>query len=337
MYNLYIVSTPRHWLIAVYLRLFCYADRGAILLIEPALAKEKIYHQISKEIFGDAVESIRDVYRWRQLHQIKHLFKRFDIRHVATGSVNEPYIQYASYLVSKNSKEGCFLIDDGLFSYQYVHNKKVAYYKKIFRKLIWGTWYRTPSSYRIQSEWINGAYLLHNHLFENNDKKINRLPSDWLECLSKETFIERLLSEYYLDKKDINEVQQVIIFGILKDNLATLPSYERDLHLYLDKQLQQGKIVGVKFHPRDKQRSRMEGVVNIPKKIPFEILLSSLNDDVEIIGDISSVLLEFKMLRPQAKVIAVTNNRKGFEESLDYMKRLGIKVVNSYKDLVDSE
>ena len=78
-------------------------------------------------------------------------------------------------------------------------------------------------------------------------------------------------------------------------------------------------VVGIKYHPKDKDGNAVLDAGNqftiVPTYLPAEIVFSLINDDAIIIGDVSSALFSAKWLLPKSKTYQFDTNLNGEERS----------------------
>lgn len=337
MSNLFIVSTPRHWLLAVYLNQVVFSEQKSVILLAERLVQDRVYLDLAQTYF-DVAYVLKDTQDWLEIRFVKKLFRTYGFEQVFSGPVRDSYAQYAAFEANKPQNKGFYLLDDGLFSYHRIDVKKVKFTDYWLRKGLWGSWYQKQADYRLECPWVSGAYLCHRNLLQcETVKPVHYTASDWLQALQNLGVVQKLAAFYDLSANDFSEVSALLVLGVSKDLYELNPAYPVELSGLVDRLHQSGRLTLIKPHPREKQINPLalkEGSVQpiiLPQGLPFEVLMTLLPQKVLVVGDISTTLLDFKLFRPDARVVAVTNYLQ--DESNALLSKAELEIVETYPDI----
>lgn len=339
MSNLFIVSTPRHWLISVFLRLTRFQDEPAMIVFEPSFPRRMAENAINLDFFSD-VEMLPSGSENNQIRTMVNILEKRRFNHILTGSVNEAFVQFAIHSAKlQNSNLASYLLDDGLFSYQATSRKPISALHLFSRKLKYGWWYQEPNPLKINAPWIDGAFLFFPGKLQGAlpEKKVCGIDSNWLAVLENAEVLKKLNEIYGLSPQKV-DIDVVVILDVYRKAIETSEDYPQDVVHFLTKLDQSGKRFLLKYHPRDKANDPLDIQKCFPKQtvlpgeIPFELLLPNLNESVMFTGDISTILLEAKSFLPKANVsVALIGSHD--RTPLLMLKSVGVEVVDTYQDL----
>lgn len=329
--NLFIVSTPRHWLLAVYLNQVQLKDKKSVVVLDDHLVHDSIYQDLAEDFF-DHVYVLKNTQDWLKIRFIKKLFQRYNFEQVFSGPVSDSYAQYAASRVNVFSKKGFYLLDDGLFSYQRIDSKKVKLSDFWLRRWLWGAWYRRSEDYRLECPWVSGAYLFHQGLLQcSTTKEVKFVDSNWLWELESLGVIERLMAFYKVSIKQVSDASVLLVLGVFKSLQQENLAYFDELFFFVNEQEARGNTIVIKPHPRNNKNVALPSKAVLPKGLPFEVLMSRLSQEALIVGDISTTLLDFKLFRPANRVVAVSNYLNDASHCL--LTRAGIEIVETFKEV----
>jgi hypothetical protein len=337
--NLFIVSTPRHWLISVFLRLTRFQDEPAMIVFESGFPRKLAEDAINLDFFSD-VEILPAGSENSQIRTMANILGRRRFSHILTGSVNEPFVQFGIHSAKlQNPNLASYLLDDGLFSYQATSRKPMSVLRLFSRKLKYGWWYQEPNPLKINAPWIDGAFLFFPDKLQGAlpEKNVHGIDSNWLSVLDNAEVLKKL-NEIYGLAPQLAEIDVVVILDVYRKAIETSQDYPEDVVHFLTKLDQGGKRFLLKYHPRDKANDPLEIQKRFPKQtvlpgeIPFELLLPNLNENVMFTGDISTILLEAKSFLPNADVSVVLIGSHD-RTPLPMLRKAGVKVVDVYRDL----
>ncbi len=335
MNNLFIASTPRHWLLSVYLTQKHWPQKPSVLFLDPQFPKDEIYLQLSEKYFDHVVQLPTGGSK-KRLKTIKRIFNQFAVDNVISGSIIDPFIQYASHLLHKSKGRTFYLLDDGLSSYHPTNHVKLSRFEVFNRKLRFGFWYQAPVGHNLASPWVDEAFLLTPDAVKPTvNKKITALDPEWYQVLSEKD-LTQFFEAFHVDYKVLKKVEVVIVLGLFKDGSAHHPKYAEDvlelLHYFNGK----GIKFAVKYHPREKRfdpltiKETFPNQLVLPGSLPFEILIRALNIK-GLLGDVSTVLLEMKKLNVDMDVYASMRGT-AYDAPRSFLENAGVRVLNSFSE-----
>lgn len=335
MNNLFIASTPRHWLLSVYLTKKHWSQKPSVLFLDPQFPKDEIYLQLSEQYF-DHVFQLPAGGSKKKLKTIKRIFNQFAVDNVISGSIIDPFIQYASHLLHKSTGGTFYLLDDGLSSYHPTNHVKLSRFEVFNRKLRFGFWYQAPVGHNLASPWVDEAFLLTPDAVKPAvNKKITALDPDWYQVLSEED-LAQFFETFHVDYKVVKKVEAVIILRLFKDGSAHHPKYAEDVLELLQYLNEKGIKFAVKYHPREKLvdpltiKETFPNQLVLPGVLPFEVLISALSIKV-LFGDVSTVLLEMKKLNVDMDVYASMRGT-AYDAPRSFLENAGVRVLNSFSE-----
>ena len=260
---------------------------------------------------------------------------------VATGSDRRVEFQYVMHRLQQlgHSAQGWYL-DDGLYSYAgRPHHWFKDGVNTLLKKLVYGFWCQEPQTVGASS-WIDQAWLFR--------------PEQAVPVLkTKHAFV---LSEDFFQTKFVRQLcaSVAVLSGLRTDSLSQVqtlvlvphPNNQKKMHRYKQKVLAlvrqltaAGQTVAVKYHPRQKGRDALglgqnSNVLVLPSTLAFEMILPSLPNQTQIIGDVGTTLLTAKWLRPDSRPMAILNSEDPFAKRfIPLMKAMSVKVVSSVEDI----
>lgn len=335
MNNLFIVSTPRHWLLSVYLTQRFWPQKPSVLFLDPQFPKDEIYLKLSEQYFSHIVQLTEGGSK-KRLKTIKRIFNQFSIDNVISGSIIDPFIQYASHLLHKSTGGTFYLLDDGLSSYHPTNHVKLGRLEVLNRKLRFGFWYQAPVGHNLASPWVDEAFLLSPDAVRPAvNKKITVIEPDWYQVLSEEGLI-RFFEAFHVDYKVVKKLDAVIILRLFKDGSAHHPKYAEDVLELLHYLNEKGVKFAVKYHPREKLVDPLAIKATFPKQLvlpgtlPFEVLISALRIKA-LFGDVSTVLLEMKKLNVDMDVYASMRGT-AYDAPRSFLENAGVRVLNCFTE-----
>ncbi|KUJ73005.1 hypothetical protein [Thiomicrospira sp. WB1] len=236
---------------------------------------------------------------------------------------------------------GVFL-DDGVFSYLGRAASKSwseRWVDNAIKKLMFGRWYDTPQTVGA-SRWVDEAWLMFPKEGQGNlsSKRCLPLMTDQLQkeagLRAFEPMAEAVLAEHDWEAARLERL----------DGLFTLPNhrifkhiegYRTNLLAELNRQVQQGKRIAVKYHPaagnQDLLGLKKAGFEVVPSNLSFEVLLPFLGE-CEVVGDFSTTILLAQYLTNKP----VRWMASSFDDNAERMKRLcqavGIEIKEPEED-----
>jgi hypothetical protein len=335
MNNLFIASTPRHWLLSVYLTKKHWCQKPSVLFLDPQFPKDSIYLQLSEKYFDHVVQLPAGGSK-QKLKTIKRIFNQFAVDNVISGSIVDPFIQYASHLLHKSTGGTFYLLDDGLSSYHPTNHAKLSRFEVFNRKLRFGFWYQAPVGHNLASPWVDEAFLLRPDAVKPTvNKKITAPDPNWYQVLPEEDLVQ-FFEAFHVDYNVVKKLEVAIILGLFKDGSAHHPKYAEDVLELLHYLNEKGIKFAVKYHPREKLVDPLTIKETFPKQLvlpgtlPFEVLISALNIKA-LLGDVSTVLLEMKKLDVDMNVYASMRG-SAYDAPRSFLENAGVRVLNCFTE-----
>lgn len=232
------------------------------------------------------------------------------------------------------------LIDDGVYSY--VEQRSKWYQdtapERLTKKLIYGSWYeRTPAiggSAFIDRAFVAFPDFVNSYLrrmtVEGIDLELYRSPEI-------QTYSELMLEMGNIDRQQLPGYDLVLTLPH-ESLMHRFPAFRETVKVLVDSVRKGGKRVGIKYHPRQSQDDPLQLVSEqnqlIPRTVAFEILLPLLGQPL-IIGDVSTVLLTARWMRPDLHVVALKNERDSRQRKMaGILSHLGVKMTRDFDEIL---
>ncbi|GGK63685.1 hypothetical protein GCM10007941_12320 [Amphritea balenae] len=218
-------------------------------------------------------------------------------------------------------------LDDGTYTYL---GRKTNWFKdqlvdNIIKKIVYGTWWKQPKTIGA-SDWIQDAYIAFPKFACSalQDKNIRQLPLN----LNRNEFRElSLLSLQGLDTDtDISTLGGLLLLPhdsvVNHSSLLKFKEWCKNIN---------GRIA-YKHHPRTSNKTAFTSAIpskslELPSKVPMEVMLPLLPENCVIVGDISTALLTSKWLRPELSVSAIADDISE-PEWIFLLKELQIEILD---------
>lgn len=345
MSSLYFISSPLHFLIATSLILRGEDDQSTLVFISKSRAISEQYVSVANSFSGVFSRVIDlsmpagvSVYRHRKLaiNELKKLVASSEFSAVYTGNDRRVEFQYTMHRLRQTNKNiKAAYIDDGAISYlghkymgKLAHNRLDPVLKKVFT----GWWWKQAETTG-SSSWISTAYLAFPELAHSLLREKQILPVN-TDAFSGDIFrqISSAVLAAYSDL-DLEQLKRIECLVCLPGESAYLKNPSM-LKAFSDTVSKVGdtKPTAIKMHPRSKNidlvKEYFPDYVLLPKNVGMEFLLSELNQQCTILGDISSTLLTARWILPDAKIRAV-EHRGTSSELVELFARLDIDLVKS--------
>ncbi|HHS99282.1 MAG TPA: hypothetical protein ENK73_00340 [Thiomicrospira sp.] len=350
---LYLPSTPLNLLVSV-AHALAHApfQSSQLVLIDQKNIQDNIYfnvlHEWKNSPFKKVLITSGSANGYQKIAERKANFKTlegfvrdFPASAIAVGSDRRVEFQYLMHLRTLNSKnvEGWYL-DDGLYSYAGRPSKWFKdWVNSALKKLSYGFWWQEPKTVGT-SDWIKQAWLFSPEravaLIQN--KPCHRILTEWFLTPRISEFVNLVLMEFGVSSQAGSQLSFIDVFILIPhpNNILKMDGYLERLERFLEKASQLGKKVAVKYHPRsnsfdDFKLEKRYGVIILPNNLAFEFILPILDSNTIILGDVSTVLMTAKWLRPDITSLAVLNEEdifaRRFKEIID---TLGISIIPSF-------
>lgn len=352
---LYMPSTPLNLLISVVHAItHAHVQRSQLVLIDQKNTDNNIYFTVLQNWKNSPFEKVfltsgkakgfqKIVERKTNFKMLAKIVKDFPAEAIAVGSDRRIEFQYLMHLRVSNSKspiEGWYL-DDGLYSYS---GRSSLWFKDLvnsaIKKISYGFWWKEPKTVGA-SAWINQAWLFspENTIQSIKKKACHQVFTEWFLRHETSEFVNLVLDDFGLNTQ-IRAQLKSSTFVILiphPNNILKMDGYIQRLESFLAKAMELGKKVTVKYHPRSKGPDYLNlkqryGTLVLPNDLAFEFMMPLLDSDTIILGDISSVLMTAKWLRPDITTIAVLNEEDSFIQKFKgVIEKLNIPIIPYFK------
>lgn len=340
--DIFIVSTPRHWLIATALAF--YRKVPAIMLIDNTFANVDTYLEVTSnweespfikviQLFGKKdwlgvkkggrrrLKS-KEVRCKRQT--LQNLASQYTFGEVFSASVRDWFCQYAVYLGKKSGKSvAVHYIDDGARTYfDDSSQSKKSIFSIVGRKLDYGFWYQFPKNYQ-STPWLKSAFVYHPDLVNEDIRKLSLegIQADWFSVESIKLLHKSLFNKLGFGSV-INQVMKTsgnnafFVFtklSLLYKNCAKFnESIFRDkVHASIENALKEKGEVWIKYHPREESDDVFDLVRHfptvhlLPRAFAFDLLIPYLSQGDQLIGDMSTVLFDVALQKPMVNVTSL--------------------------------
>ena len=349
---LFIVSTPRHLYQAIALAcnsinpnayLFVSGlEHGTRLLdacSEKGVSPFKKVHFLDKSTSNS--KSSRQFFKSIQ-SEIGNFIRQHPIDHVYFGNDFKPLTQWIMYC-AKAERPHCQItyMDEGIASYFYAFNKSrkiLEWFEGRLKSITYGSWYERPKVLGSSKYVDNGLFTFPDQIQEEYRKlEIGSFPSNYFSHARVKKFIEFVVQDQDLKDKILN-----IDVLILLPSMNLVDTVYKDIRI-LRKLLEDFKkknlVVGIKYHPKDKDGNAVLDAGNqftiVPTYLPAEIVFSLIDDDAIIIGDVSSALFSAKWLLPKSKIFALIPESSTITDSrLPLFKNIGVEILRNPQTLL---
>lgn len=232
------------------------------------------------------------------------------------------------------------LIDDGVYSYI---DQRSKWYQdtapeRMVKKLVYGGWYeRTPSIG--DSALIEQAFVAFPEFVNSYLRRLTVRAIDLELYRSPEIrdYSSMMLASGNIDRRILPGYDLVLTLPH-ESLLRRFPVFLENVRLLLDSVRGNGRRIGIKYHPRQSEDDPLRLVSAreqlIPRTVAFEILLPLLGQPL-ILGDVSTVLLTARWMRPDLHVVAMKNERDARQRKMSgLLAYLGVKVTRDFDEIL---
>jgi len=232
------------------------------------------------------------------------------------------------------------LIDDGVYSYIDQRSKwfQDTGPERWMKKLVYGSWYeRTPSIGG--SPFIDRAFVAFPEFVNSYLRrlKVEGIDMELYRSPEIRTYSEMMLESGNIDRQELPGYD--LVLTLPHESLFNrFPNFQKNMRILVDSVRNGGKRVGIKYHPRQREDDPLQLVSGddqlIPRTVAFEILLPLLGKPL-ILGDVSTVLLTARWLRPDLPVVALQNERDPRQRKMArILTHLGVKVTRDLDEIL---
>lgn len=287
---------------------------------------KRIYHiQSTSEYTRPDVWALQTKHRYLS----KKLVETLQPAEVIVGKDNDVISQGLLHYSPETST--CICLEDGTAAYASSKFDPDAKWKQMLRKPLYGHWYSKPQVLGT-SKWVDCFAATYPDLLrpELLDLSIEKLQPYFLHQIET-SWLDWFIDQSGVSTKTIENLDTLIVLphpnalSNEKDQIKTICKQILD-------ELEDKKTLGLKYHPRDTQKSMMDShkdsVVEIPQSIPAEVIYLKATDINTIIGVISTALLTARWLNDEVEVksLAHTFNHEN-KQIVEVFDDIGIRIV----------
>lgn len=345
MIVLHLVSTPLHFFIASNIAISRACDEHHLVIIDQINIENNFILKAenkwglspfqSVEIFQGRIKN--NIEKWKSRKRIfdalKNKILSLEPDEISTGNDRRVEFQFCMHVAQKRKKTtfGSYL-DEGMYTYLGRGDSKWffdRYIDNFFKKLFYGFWWQSPKTIG-ESSWVKRIYAAFPGLVVESikNKELIQIDPAVFRQNAISNLSEQILQSHNIDVEKIKSIDMIILiphesiymkYATFKNKILDLIGRNQNLN------------IAVKYHPRDTKKDRLAllslpSVSYIPEMFNFESMLPQL-EKATIVGDVSSVLLTARWLRPDLKAVALME--KNVSESLKALfKKLNITIEN---------
>ena len=346
--HLFLVSTPLHLLVSLAIVDHLHIANAHLLFIDQVMGVNNPYYDTLQQWSDNPFCSMAVFYRpkksaFTKLKARKTTFsaltsvvEKLQPKHIYVG--NDRRIEF-QFCMHKATELGCapigYYLDEGVFTYvgrAASHSFADKTLDNAAKKLFYGMWWRHPPTVGA-STWISVVYASYPALIHPllKSKEVRELSLAFWQTEGLLAFCRQLVDKLAggLDFSTIDAVVTLPHESILLADSR----YKMRIQQLLQQQLDAGKTVAVKYHPRDSvpdalSVALLENVVLIPRTLPFEALLPMLKTGCRVLGNFSTTLITARLLRPDVVAQALSYGEDKHDEPLlAVYEKLGVEIV----------
>ncbi|AHF02219.1 hypothetical protein THIAE_04180 [Thiomicrospira aerophila AL3] len=343
--DLYLAKTPRHWWLAHAIAaaearpavlMVTEGFHGAEQLIElsksiknsPFLTVELIPGKRSSHRYGFFKRRFYKHFEWSiQKQAIDRILAKYDVSRFITANLTALPTQYIYHRYQQTDCQ-FWVLDDGLVQYRPEIIQQKTHLDEQYQSLLKGFKVRFPKQDQIlpffSHGWFFAPALLHHRLKHLHANKIE------LHYFDKPVMTElsnRLFKTMSLNSQKWQQSKVVFVFSnesYLQTDCEgfTRAKFEQAIQDFINKNNLQDHAVWVKYHPREHEedvfglKKHYPNCEFIPSQIPFEVIVTSLKPADYVVGELSTVLFDVALNRPDVSVhslMCVTKQKPEYE------------------------
>ncbi|CAA0102433.1 Uncharacterised protein [Zhongshania aliphaticivorans] len=343
MHRYYFISSPLHFCVASSIALQHQDDLNIAVMVPGSQTFLKKYGgaaEQSSDIFGkvaylaERTGKLNITARKSWFASYQTLFGDQQEVAIYTGNDRRPEFQSAMYwLVTQGKKPDAYYMDEGTVTYighKSMHSIQHRYIDPLLKKLLYGELWKNALTTG-SSPWIATACVAFPDLVHPRLKEKTLLPID-VAAFSDEKFLDMARTIAALDKDQQTLLDHVSL-------VLTLP-YEayfiKQRHRYAELATQLKTMfsldqMAIKPHPRISKPELLSetfpGFQVLDSSVGMELLVPLLNAECAIVGDVSSVLLTAKWLRPTMPIFALAQDEDASSKLAEIYQKLDIPIV----------
>jgi len=320
MTDYFFISSPLHLLVSANLSLLNPENESVAVIIAANGKTGTMFANAARKnpsVFSRVMPLSADIQGRR--HKRSRLFRLLEEEFAQPGDTrlfagNDRRIefQYAMHVASQSdgSVTGAYM-DEGAVTYmghKSMHRVAHRFIDPLLRKLFYGPWYRQAVTTGA-SGWAQTVYAAFPDAVHPLLKQKHIVPIDPSPFRS-EPF--KALADTMLEGKDGYDAllgnMQFVMTLPHEGSYIDRPGIYEQVATQIFKHIPP-EAVAIKAHPRITNRPLLDqmfpGTVVLDNTVGMELLLTMLNDDCIVAGDISSTLLTTKWLRPDLPAVAI--------------------------------
>ena len=348
--QLFLASTPLHILNSIAIASTMEGTKSYLWLIDQPEIGNNFHHQIllnwsdspfeAIQISEGRIKGLRNKLRSRQriFARLKEYISRNNIDRILTGNDRRIEFQFAMHCATKIQSHviGCYM-DEGTFTYvgrtasESIGDK---YIDNLVKKLTYGLWWKHPSTIGA-SDWISQCYiaipdLAHSELRKKQTINLSKL---FRNNKTVESYARHCFQKLNISTAELCNIESVFTLPH-QSIIEKSPNYASTINRLLQEYKKDGKKIGVKYHPRnidvDILKINNDPTVKVlDHRIPFELYLPLLPEKINLLGDISSTLINSSWLKPNAKIISfIQESTPDVKKFRSLFKDLKISVID---------
>lgn len=346
--HLFLVSTPLHLMVALAITDVERLQNAHLVFIDQVAGKANPYLAVLEEWAESPFTSLHVFFRPQRsalkklahrkqtFAQLAELVEHIRPAHIYVGNDRRIEFQYCMHRAAEQGRPAIgYYIDEGMFTYvgraaSGTFSDRVL--DNFLKKLSYGRWWKHPPTVG-GSAWVKVVYAAYPELIHPllKRKTIRHLSLAYWQCPLLKHFCHLLIGHLV---GELRLAQYGLIVTLPHESiLQARPELGEKVTALIQSALQQdGRHVGVKYHPRDTQAdalglSALDRVDLLPLQIPFEAMLPMLPAGAQVVGDFSTTLITTRLLRPDIAVRAMTSPNKKQAVYTELYRNLGIHFV----------
>lgn len=357
-YTLYLPSTPLNILLSIaHAAAFQSEQQAKMVLIDQKQLENNRYYQSLKQageglftevsiLPGLAKGKAKLQEREQNFVLLKALLQEFSPDEIVVGSDRRVEFQQAMHFMSNTAKQtaGVYL-DDGLYSYA---GKPYSWFKEpinaLLKKLAYGLWWQEPKTVGA-SAWIDQAWLFQPQYAVQaiQAKACHQIKTDWFALPEVQAISTEILGQYGIDVKAVQTLVEVDVFILFShpNDIAQMPGYRQRVEAFIKQLTERNLKVAVKYHPRaqtedDWGLAEQFELFLAPRDLAFEFMLPMLKPNSIVLGDVGTVVMTAKWLRPDIASYAVLNEDDDYASQFrGIMEKLQIPLISKFEDCIE--